>query len=210
MLSVRNLVVGRGGKKLLGPLTFNVEPGSVLWIKGSNGIGKTTLLKTLATLLSPLQGVLFWNKLKLLPQDMDYLLETIYLGHTLGLHDLLTPLEYLTLSVVQARGPCFEKNWVPYRTDFQDALAQAGLSHLQHKPCGALSRGQQQRLALSRCLVQPGCFWIMDEPLSGLDTVGQQWVETLIADHTAQGGLVVMVSHSPLRVSHVSHQTLAL
>lgn len=73
-----------------------------------------------------------------------------------------------------------------------------------------LSRGQQQRLCLARCLVQSGRCWLMDEPLSGLDEQGQIWLSMLICNHLQQGGLAVVVSHNPLRLSHVQCQTLCL
>jgi heme exporter protein A len=209
VLAVRDLVVGRGEKKLLGPLTFNVGSGSVLWLRGSNGIGKTTLLKTLSTTLSPLGGSVFWNHRKLSQYDKDYLLDTVYLGHALALHSLLSPLEYLRLSLIQARGLLSDKRGTPQEC-LQEVLAQAGLASLQHKACGVLSRGQQQRLALARCLLQSGSCWIMDEPLSGLDPIGQQWAMELISNHIQQGGMAVIVSHSPLSLTHAQIQTLYL
>lgn len=204
MLAVKDLIVERGRKKLFGPLAFNVNAGSVLWVSGPNGVGKTSLLKILSGLLQPFQGFMFWKDKKIAQNDPDYLSEVVYLGHALGLHALLTPLEYLTLSVTQARGNIVE-NAILYR-----ALQQAGLTDVQYKLCGTLSRGQQQRLSLARFLVQSGRCWLMDEPLSGLDIAAQEWVLKLISDHIEQGGIAVVVSHDPLRLAHAQHQTLRL
>lgn len=205
MLSVINLVVGRGETVLFGPLTFNLKPGSILWVTGANGMGKTTLLKTLSSMLNPLQGSVCWENRVLHAYDTDYLAEVVYVGHVPGLHALLTPLEYLQMSLVQARGLLTPLPMI------LDAIKQAGLESVQHKRCGTLSRGQQQRLTLARCLIQSGRCWLMDEPLCGLDQEGQQWLATLLAKHSEAGGIAVVVSHSALALAPaLPQQTLAL
>lgn len=206
MLSVNALVGGRGEKALFGPLTFNLEAGSLLWVQGNNGVGKTTLLKILASLLMPMKGYVAWHNKKINYLDADYLSKIVYLGHTAGLEPLLTPIEYLKIALMQSRGLRIEHKVLV------DILEEAELGSVLQKFCGALSKGQQQRLNLARCLLQPGLCWLMDEPLSALDQKGQGWVEKIILQHLKKGGISVVISHSPLSwmCSQIPHQILVL
>ncbi len=206
MLSVNKLIGGRGEKSLFGPLTFNVKAGSLLWIQGSNGRGKTTLLKILASLLNPLSGYVAWENKKISYLDSDYLSQVVYLGHESGLQGLLTPLEYLKIALIQSRGLALDNKGL------SDILQKAELQTVSQKLCGALSKGQQQRLNLARCLIQPGLCWLMDEPLSALDQKGQAWSEKLMIEHLQKDGIIVVTSHIPLTgiCSHIPHQILVL
>jgi heme exporter protein A len=208
VLSVKNLVGGRGDKELFGPLTFNVEAGSLLWVQGVNGVGKTTLLKMIASLLSPMGGCMRWKAKKIHHLDAEYLSDIVYIGHAAGLQTLLTPLEYLKMALIQARGLCIDNKYL------LKALEEAGLGLelVSQKFCGALSKGQQQRLNLARCLIQPGLCWLMDEPLSALDQQGQAWFKNAMVHHVKQGGIIVVISHSSLSLicAQIPHQILVL
>jgi heme exporter protein A len=65
---------------------------------------------------------------------------------------------------------------------------------------GYLSTGQKKRAALARVLGQAAPIWLLDEPLSGLDTASQALVSTLVQEHCAGGGIALIASHQPLDV----------
>lgn len=75
-----------------------------------------------------------------------------------------------------------------------------GLSSIIDVPVRYLSTGQRKRAALARVLSQNAQNWLLDEPLNGLDSAGVALVEKLIADHRANGGVVVVASHQPINL----------
>lgn len=78
------------------------------------------------------------------------------------------------------------------------ALGPVGLAGLEEVPVRYLSTGQRKRAAFARLLAQRADNWLLDEPLNGLDTEGVALVGSLIANHRAQGGVVVIASHQPV------------
>jgi heme exporter protein A len=74
------------------------------------------------------------------------------------------------------------------------------LGNLLDVPVRYLSTGQKKRAALARVLGQGAPIWLLDEPLSGLDTASQALVSALVAEHCAGGGIALIASHQPLDV----------
>lgn len=87
------------------------------------------------------------------------------------------------------------------RVRIDPALAEARLDHAADLAAGLLSAGQTRRLALCRLLVAPRPVWLMDEPTLALDAQGDQWVAGLIDSHLGAGGLAVIATHLPLKLS---------
>ncbi|TAM11423.1 MAG: heme ABC exporter ATP-binding protein CcmA [Nevskiaceae bacterium] len=179
-MRVIDLAVARGDRRVLSALNFTVEPGEVLHLVGANGAGKTSLLEVLSGLRAPAEGRVEGQP------EADAL---HWVGHRNALNTSLSPLENLgfwcRLSGVSGRGTA-------------GALQRVGLQRLRHRPCGKLSTGQRRRVALARLLLSPRPWWFLDEPLAGLDAAGIELVCTLLNEHAAAGGAVVVSSHQPL------------
>ncbi|WP_330926964.1 cytochrome c biogenesis heme-transporting ATPase CcmA [Candidatus Sororendozoicomonas aggregata] len=190
MLNVVDIEAERDDRVLFANLTFNLNPGETLQIKGANGAGKTTLLKVLAGLSHDFSGEIRWRGVLLPEGAADFRLATVFLGHNSGIKLALTPLENLTwrhhLSGKQALLP------------YTEALARAGLQGYETLPCYHLSAGQQRRVALASLLVSEAALWILDEPFTALDVDGVAWLETLISAHAGQQGMTLLTSHQPL------------
>jgi heme exporter protein A len=84
--------------------------------------------------------------------------------------------------------------------DADAVMAQLKLKALAEVPVRYLSTGQKKRAALARVLGQKAQIWLLDEPLSGLDTASQGLVGALVRDHCAGGGIALIASHQPLDV----------
>jgi heme exporter protein A len=76
-----------------------------------------------------------------------------------------------------------------------DALARMGLAGFEDLPTKVLSQGQKKRVALARLLLSHAPLWILDEPFTALDVDAVGLLQTLIAEHVADGGLVVLTTH---------------
>src|SRR6185312_12149168 len=88
------------------------------------------------------------------------------------------------------------------------ALERFGLAALAQWPCRLLSAGQRRRLALARLVASPAPLWLLDEPLTGLDSDAITDLAEAIAAHRAAGGLVAYSTHAPLPLDGVA--TLSL
>lgn len=175
-LGVDQICVMRGGVRVLEGLTFAVEAGEALVIRGPNGIGKTTLLRTLAGLQQPLEG-----EITLAPDSV------VYSGHADGVKPSLTVAENL-------------KFWAQVygREDISSALAAYQLAPLENRSAGHLSAGQKRRLGLARLLVTGRQVWILDEPTVSLDKDAVALFAAAIRQHLSAGGVAVLATHIDL------------
>jgi heme exporter protein A len=177
LLEARDLACQRGDRLLFRRLSFALGPGAACHVTGANGAGKTTLLRALAGLTTPYAG------------------EVAREG-TLGLLDERTGLDP-ELPLARALAFWFGLDAV---SGGAAILARLRLERLADVPVRYLSTGQKKRAALARLLGQQAAIWLLDEPLSGLDTASQALVSALVAEHCAGGGIALIASHQPLDV----------
>jgi len=191
LLSAEKITFERDDRSLFEPVNFSIDSGQALIVRGANGVGKTTLLRCLAGLLTPSSGQVHC------PQETAI----SYLGHRLGIHDELTPVENLdfALHLLPARSP---------GTDH--SLLAAGLGHRLQMPAGRLSAGQRKRLALARLAQSSAQLWLLDEPFSNLDQQGVCWVCGMIQAHLDQGGGAIIAHHGTLPAAFPHHAVLEM
>lgn len=190
-LSAQQLACTRGDRVLFAGLDLAVVPGQSLWLRGRNGVGKTSLLRLLAGLAVPADGVVRWRGQDIRRQRGDFQRELLWLGHAPGLKDDLSALENLQFTArVQGVNPT--------RAALREALARLGLAREQRLPAGLLSQGQRRRVALARLFLDPvPALWLLDEPYTALDDVAVAEVTDRLSAHLAAGGLLVYTTHQP-------------
>jgi heme exporter protein A len=186
-LSTSSLSAERGGRIIFSKLSFAVGAGESLTVTGPNGAGKSTLLRVLAGLLPHVAG-----EISLSPAADATLAEQVhYVGHADALKGLLTATENL-----QFLGPMLDAGHGGMAVEA--ALAEFGLSHVAGLPAAYLSAGQRRRVTLARLLVVKRPLWLLDEPLTALDTASQALMARLMTSHLAQGGMIVAATHAKL------------
>ena len=170
LLDGRQLALVRGGRLLFVGLDVALGPGEALHVTGTNGCGKSSLIRLVAGLLRPVAGTIDRAKVALADEHLA-------LDRELGLASALA----------LWRGP---KRGA--------ALAAYDLERLADVPVRMLSTGQARRARLARVMASGAPLWLLDEPLNGLDSAGAGQLAKAIADHRTAGGAVLAASHHPL------------
>jgi heme exporter protein A len=88
-------------------------------------------------------------------------------------------------------------------------LARFGLANAATLPCRYLSAGQKRRLALARLVAVSAELWLLDEPLTSLDSEAAAQLLAAIAEHRAAGGRVVLSTHAPIELGDATRLSLA-
>jgi heme exporter protein A len=189
MLAVRDLACLRGDRRLFRRLALELAPGQWLRVLGSNGTGKTSLLRLLAGLGIPDAGEVLWRGQGIRQHREIYARELLYLGHLPALKDDLTPVQNLQFACALAGQPASA-------AAVAEALGQFGLARQSGLPCRVLSAGQRRRAALARlALAQAQTLWVLDEPFTALDVQAVAMLCQVIEGHLARGGMAVLTSH---------------
>ena len=204
MLETHALACERGGLRLFGAVSFTLDGGGLLRLRGRNGTGKTSLLRILAGLSRPAEGEVRWNGTPIAELSEDYGRDLLYIGHAPGLKDEMTVLENLDFHA-RVHGSA------PGEQDLRAALAAVGIARLADLPVRYLSQGQRRRAALARLpLSGAQRRWLLDEPFAALDDEAIEQVRRAVAAHLAQGGLVVLTSHQEVAIGAGTAQDLEL
>ncbi|MBX3705233.1 MAG: cytochrome c biogenesis heme-transporting ATPase CcmA [Pseudomonadales bacterium] len=185
LLRLDGLGCQRDERWLFRDLTLDLNPGELLQLEGPNGSGKSTLLRVLLGLYPDFTGTLS-------------VAECLYLGHRPGVSAVLTAAENLRWYAALQGVPA----------DVAGALERVGMAGYENVVCQHMSAGQQRRIALARLALGGAPLWLLDEPLTALDTAGQDLVRALVAEHLAAGGAVVCATHQPLGIATARRMVL--
>jgi lipoprotein-releasing system ATP-binding protein len=194
---VKGYRTAAGYVPVLDELDLAVEQGEMLAITGASGVGKSTLLHLLGTLDRPESGLVTVggaDVFRLAERELREFRNRT-LGFVFQFHHLLpefTALENVMMPALIARLPAAEA-----RRRAEDLLAQLGLESRGHHRPGALSGGEQQRVAVGRALALEPRALLADEPTGNLDQeTGERLHDLLRALNREKGLTIVVVTHN--------------
>ena len=193
MLEVRELECVRGDHRLFKGLNFTLQSGELLHLRGKNGSGKTSLLRTICGLTTPADGEVLWKGENIRSLRDDFNRGLTYLGHLNGIKGELSALENLQVSC-SLSGKKIPENRI------LDALQHIGLGRREDLPTKVLSQGQKRRVALARLLITQSILWVLDEPFTALDVHAVELLKGLIAKHIKAGGMAILTTHQYVEI----------
>ncbi|GGB91334.1 cytochrome c biogenesis ATP-binding export protein CcmA [Novosphingobium endophyticum] len=182
-IAVRDLACRRGDRVLFRGLSLTMNAGEALRVAGSNGIGKSSLLRIVAGLAPAFDGNIETRGAIGLVDERPALDPHLPLGKALGF-------------------------WQRIDGAADNELGRLGLAGLLDVPVRYLSTGQKKRAALARLIGQKARIWLLDEPLNGLDGHAMELTEALAAEHCGAGGIALVASHQAFQLPGMG--TLAL
>lgn len=176
-LNGKGLALVRGGRLLFEGLDLQLAPGEALIVTGRNGAGKSSLLRLVAGLLEPDEGVLE-NPFPMALLASDQALKPD--GRVSAELSFWAGLDGASAAAVAAAA---------------EAMAVTPLLDFR---CGQLSSGQRQRVAIARTIASGAQLWLLDEPTNALDAASEERLLAAVAGHRASGGLVMAATHQAL------------
>jgi heme exporter protein A len=190
-------------KPVLRSIDLTLCGGECMALLGANGAGKTTLLRILAGLTKPSAGSVCIDGLDSVRDARQIRHLVGFVAHQPYLYDELTALENLHF---------FAKMYTVRDAGerAQALLRKVGLEKRARERVAVLSRGQVQRLSLARALLHAPRLLLLDEPDTGLDQEGHALIETILAEHTAQGGTVLFTTHQLERAFQLGDSIMML
>jgi lipoprotein-releasing system ATP-binding protein len=200
-LDVRGLVksytTGDGAVRVLRGLDLSIEQGEMVAIVGASGVGKSTLLHTLGGLDSLDGGTIRIgdHAIDQMNDDARVAFRNRHVGFVFQFHHLLP--EFTALENAEMPMRIAGHTEAESRTRATELLTRVGLAHrLSHRP-GALSGGEQQRVAVARALVCHPALLLADEPTGNLDETTAGALQELLRDMHREHGLTsVIVTHN--------------
>ena len=203
IIKATELSCQRGQYDLFQPVSFELSLGKSILISGPNGIGKTTLLESIAGLRAIQQGKITYKDIDLSNNKDQWFDDSFFIGHKTGNKKELNCLENLSL-FLQIQGIDISQDQA------EEALEKVGLGGYEYQFAGSLSAGQKKRLALARLLLIKHPVWILDEPFVNLDVAGCEWLLGVLHKHLDNSGILIITAHDNQNIRKRITQELIL
>ena len=202
LVDLRDVEVSLGGRPVLKKVNLSLRPGQRVGVSGANGSDKTTLIRTLATLLSPSAGEGEVLGVSLSSSDLAPARTRIgMIGHAPSLIPELTLRENL-LHLTKLGGLDTKR--------VEPALDVVGLSDVADRGADAASFGMSRRVEFAHVMLRRPTLLLLDEAMGGLDESAQQLVGAVADSCVERGGGVAMVSHDAQHLASHCDQIMYL
>ena len=177
-LTIKNLACKRGSNLVFEKISFEIKSGQTFLIKGSNGSGKTSLIRTIAGFIKPHEGEIFFDN----RNDNEHIQ---FIGEKNALKDNLSVKNNIILWSLLFNASI----------DIDDFLKIFKLNSFLNKDAATLSDGQKKRLSLSRLFLTNKPVWLLDEPYVFLDEQNTIELNNKILKFNQEGGIVIVTSN---------------
>ena len=184
MLLAQGISLNRSNKVIFGDTNLSLNPGKVIVLRGKNGSGKTTFIKTLLNILEPTKGNIYW-KGKIVKKNLyDFYNNTTYIAdktssiRQLSVHENIELWKHFSLSKIKV-------------SQINSILDMLNLNNYKNKKVSSLSMGEIKKLELLRLILENKKIWILDEPLANLDNESIGVLIQTFNDHCENNGSII-------------------
>ena len=207
ILSVSNLSKKIKNKSIIENINFVVNRSEILGLLGPNGAGKTTTFYTIAGLIKPSEGKIFFNKknvtdmpmhnrsklgMSYLPQESSIFLNLSVKHNILGLAQLASPDTNLIKNI------------------FDEVVEEFNLSKILNQKGRELSGGQRRRVEIARCLVTKPNMILMDEPFAGIDPIAVDDIKKILNKLVTKNISILITDHNVGAALEICNRALIL
>ena len=207
IVDVKNLWVTLGDHQVLESINLSIKRNTFVAIVGPNGAGKSTFLRVLLGLVKPSKGKIF-----LFGKDIRHVNPQL-VGYVPQVKTMDRSFPAISIELVLSG---LNRGW-PWHQRKKDqekaytALEQVGAAHLAKRPLGRLSGGELQRICLARSIVHEPKLVMLDEPATGIDTIGEADMYNLLEEYQAKSkATILMITHDWHAATHHSDDVLLL
>ena len=194
MLLVQNLSLERLDKKIFENINFTLGANRIVMLKGRNGSGKTSLLKSVLCILEPTSGSMFWKGKPINKNLYDFYNNVTYIS------DKTSSVRQLTIANnIKIWKRIFLSKLDKNQID--GILSNLNLTNLIDKKVNTLSLGEIKKLELLRLVLEEKKIWILDEPLNNLDSDTIEILSQTFEDHCNNGGSILFSTHQELQIN---------
>ena len=194
MLLTKNISLFRSERKIFENINLSLGSGKILGLKGKNGSGKTSLIKTILCILEPTSGSVFWKGKNLEKNLYDFYNNVTYIA------DKTSSLKQLTVN----------ENIKIWKNIFLSKINNDQIEKILHilkldsyknKKTNILSLGETKKLELLRLIIENKKIWILDEPFTNLDTEAVDVIKQTFEDHCRKEGSIIFSSHQNVQIN---------
>ena len=197
MIVIDKITCGYNQKTLIRDLSFELMTGEAVCILGANGIGKTTLFKTILGQIKMISGDVSINGMsvkRIAPKERAKIFSYVPQAKTYTYRYTVGDM------VMMGRAPYIEKFSTPSVNDYmvvEETLKKLSMEYLSDRFYDELSGGEQQIVLIARAIAQQADYILLDEPASNLDFNNQSKLIHIIAMLKKENKGILMVSHNP-------------
>ena len=193
MLLAQNITLSRSGRKIFEDISLSLTSGKIVIIKGRNGSGKTSFLKTILNILEPSSGSIYW-KGKIINKNLyDYYKNVTYISdktssiRQLSVYENIKIWKKIFLSDVSYK-------------QIENILSILNIKTYLDTKVNSLSLGEIKKLELLRLIIENKKIWILDEPFTNLDIESIEMISQTFMDHSNNNGCIIFSSHQKPQV----------
>ena len=188
MLLTQNLTLYRSNRRIFEDINMSLSSGKIILLKGRNGSGKTSLIKTILNILEPSTGSIYW-KGKILKKNLyDFFNSVTYISDKISSIRQLSVIENILI---------WKKIFLSNisNQEINNILSLLNLEKFFYSKVSTLSLGETKKLELLRLMIENKKIWILDEPLTNLDLESVDVLVHTFTDHCNKNGSILFSTH---------------